>query len=156
MSNSMALDTIKDKKGPSINDFPPKLRELANFIRENYNFKSIQDACKLAGLNGHSINVTITKYRKKGYDFNKLLYNLLYDRNKDRLVYLDNAVYEKALDGNMTGAKLFYQRAGAIDTGSGGDRNVIINQINIPIATNTRPPIDLIKEWQEKDKDIKP
>jgi len=56
----------------------------------------------------------------------------------------------------MTGAKLFYQRTNAIDSGSGGDRNVIINQINVPFATNTKPPLDLIKEWQEKDRDIEP
>ena len=88
--------------------------------------------------------------RKKGLEYNELLYSLLDTRNKHRLGFVDNSVYQTVLDGNMTGAKLFYQRAGAIDTGSGGDRNIIVNQINIPIATNTRPPLDLIKEWQSK------
>jgi len=82
------------------------------------------------------------------------LYSYLDDRNKHRLGFVDNTVYETALDGNMTGAKLFYQRTNAIDTGSGGDRNVIVNQINIPIATNTRPPIDLIRRWKKETEEI--
>lgn len=78
---------------------------------------------------------------------------MLDTRNKHRLLFVDNKVYEKALEGHVNASKLFYQLANAIDSGSGGDRNVIVNQINIPIATNTKPPIDLIKQWKENQEE---
>jgi len=143
-----------DNKKVSLNDFPRKLQQLALFIKENYNFKSINKACELAGINYHSARTMISNRRKKGIDFNDLLVDMLDTRNQHRLLFVDNSVYQTALDGNMTASKLFYQRANAIDSGSGGDRNVIINQINIPIATNTSAPIDLIKTWQDRDKEL--
>jgi len=44
--------------------FPPKLQELARFIEDNYAFKSLKEACKLAGVNYDSIRTTISKERK--------------------------------------------------------------------------------------------
>jgi len=154
MSRTSALDTIKNNKAPSIADFPQQLRKLAEYIKENYEFKSISEACQSMGINYLSVQSQISRFRKKGFEYNELLYSMLDTRNKHRLLFIDNKVYETALDGNMTASKLFYQRANAIDNGSGGDRNVIINQINIPIATATAAPIDLIKTWQERDKEI--
>ena len=151
MSNS--VEKYDDKK-VDIKDFPQQLRKLAEYIKENYEFKSISEACQSMGINYLSVQSQISRFRKKGFEYNELLYSMLDTRNKHRLLFIDNKVYETALDGNMTGAKLFYQRANAIDSGSGGDRNVIINQINIPIATNTSAPVDLIKTWQERDKEL--
>ncbi len=143
-----------DKKKVSLNDFPRKLQQLALFIKENYEFKSISKACELMGINYLSVQSQISRFRKKGFEYNELLYQMLDTRNKHRLLFVDNKVYEKALEGHVNASKLFYQRANAIDSGSGGDRNVIINQINIPIATNTRPPIDLIKKWKEDSQEV--
>ena len=105
------------------------------------------------GINYLSVQSQISRFRKKGFEYNELLYDMLDTRNKHRLLFIDNKVYETALDGSVPASKLFYQRTNAIDSGSGGDRNVIINQINIPIATNTSAPVDLIKTWQERDKE---
>jgi len=142
------------KKEPELDDFPPVLKKLAHRFKEEYSFRSIQQLCDSEGFNYQVVQNAISRMRKKGLEYNDLLYSLLDTRNKHRLGFVDNSVYQTALDGNMTGAKLFYQRTNAIDSGSGGDRNVIINQINIPIATATSPPLDLIKEWKDKDKDI--
>ena len=38
-------------------NFPPKLRKLAKFIEENYSFKSLKEACELAGVNYNSARV---------------------------------------------------------------------------------------------------
>jgi len=150
MSNSVEK---YDNKKIDIKEFPKQLQKLAVYIKENYMFRSISEACQSMGINELSVHTQISRYRKKGFEYNELLYQMLDNRNKHRLLFVDNKVYEKTLEGNMTAAKLFYQRTNAIDTGSGGDRNVIINQINIPIATNTRPPLDLIKEWKEQQED---
>jgi len=151
MSNS--VEKYDDKK-VDVKEFPPVLRKLAQRFMENYTFRSIQQLCDSEGFNYQVVQNAISRMRKKGLEYNDLLYSLLDTRNKHRLGFVDNSVYQTALDGNMTGAKLFYQRTGAIDSGSGGDRNVIINQINIPIATNTSAPIDLIKTWQDRDKEL--
>ncbi len=90
--------------------FPPKLQELARFIEDHSGFKSLKQACELAGLNYKSAIVMITKERKKGSDFKDLIYSILDKRNRDRLVYIDDAVAEKALAGDMRAAELFYKR----------------------------------------------
>jgi len=147
MSNSVEK---YDNKKVDIKAFPPVLRKLAQKFKEKYTFRSIQQLCDGEGFNYQVVQNAISRMRKKGLEYNDLLYSLLDTRNKHRLGFVDNSVYEKALEGHVNASKLFYQRAGALDTGSGGDRSVIINQINIPIATNTRPPIDLIKQWKEE------
>ena len=154
MSNSTALDTVNKNKKVDIKEFPKQLQKLAEYIKENYMFRSISEACQSMGINELSVHTQISRYRKKGFEYNELLYQMLDTRNKHRLLFVDNKVYEKALEGHVNASKLFYHRANAIDSGSGGDRNIIINQINFPIATNTRPPIDLIKKWKEDSQEV--
>jgi len=150
MSNSVEK---YDNKKVDIKEFPPVLRKLAQKFKEKYTFRSIQQLCDGEGFNYQVVQNAISRMRKKGLEYNDLLYSMLNDRNKHRLGFVDNSVYEKALEGSVTASKLFYQRANAIDAGSGGDRNVIINQINIPIATNTSAPLDLIKQWKDNRQD---
>ncbi len=52
-----------------LKEFPPKLQKLARFIEENHSFKSLKEACELAGVNYNSVRVTIARYKKKGNDF---------------------------------------------------------------------------------------
>jgi len=104
------IELINDK----LNKFPPKLRELARFIENHYGFKSLKEACELSGLNYKSAESMIHTHKKKGNDFNDLLYSLLDKRNRKRLIYLDDTVCEKALAGDMRAAELFYKRAGEI------------------------------------------
>jgi len=94
--------------------FPPKLQELARFIEENYGFKSLREACELCGLNYKSAESMIHTHKKKGSDFNDLIYSMLDKRNRNRLTYIDNAVAEKALAGDMRAAEIFYKRTGEI------------------------------------------
>jgi len=94
--------------------FPPKLQELARFIEDHYGFKSLREACELCGLNYKSAESMIHTHKKKGNDFNDLLYSLLDKRNRRRLIYIDDIVGDKALAGDMRAAELFYKRAGEI------------------------------------------
>jgi len=104
------LELINDR----LNKFPPKLQKLAKFIEDNYGFKSLKEACELSGLNYDSIQVMISKNRKKGRDFSELVYNTLDLRNRKRLMFVDDTVCEKALAGDIRAAELFYKRAGEI------------------------------------------
>jgi len=73
------------------------------------------------------LTMTVSGYlwpgtRKKGKDFNELLYSLLDKRNSRELTFVDNALLRECLkeqeDGsspNIQAMKLFYQRTGALD-----------------------------------------
>ncbi len=139
------LTGIYDK---SLAKYPPKLKNLAKFITDSPDYMSISEYAKAAGMNVDSIYVLISRSRKKGNDF----YDLVHDIIKEKLrVYrpkVFKALIDKALEGDVQAAKLFFQLSGDLQPGSGGDRNVIINQINMPVATNAKAPIDLQKKWE--------
>ncbi len=120
-----------EKTENKIENYPPKLRQLYEFIHENYNFKTISQACRLAGLDYHSIRVMLAKQKKKGNNFMQLLYKSLDERNAERLAFVDDRVYNKSLESDMRAAELFYKRTGALQSGSGGDRVQVNNQINL-------------------------
>jgi len=115
----------------NLDDFPPILRKLAERILENYSFNSFKELCEKESISYKSIMNAISREKKKGNDFHQLVFNLLDYRNKRLLPFVDNKVVEKALESDMTAAKLFYQRTGAIQSGSGGDRVQVNNQSNL-------------------------
>jgi len=129
--------------------FPPKLQELARFIEDHYGFKSLKEACELAGVNYDSIRTTISKERKKGSDFNDLLYSLLDKRNRNRLTYIDNAVAEKALAGDMRAAEIFYKRTGEIKQGNKTEIN--FNQQNNYLTMGQVDAMPTSEEGEEAD-----
>jgi len=114
-----------------INKFPPILRNLAEIVLDKYNFKSIKELCDNEQMSYRSVINAISRESKKGNDYRMLLYSLLEYRNKSWLLFLDNVVYSKALESDMRAAELFYKRAGAIQSGSGGERVQVNNQITL-------------------------
>lgn len=125
------MPAIIKENNIDIEDFPPVLRKLADKVMEKYNFSSLQQLCDNEGLNYQVVQNAISRCRKKGNDFGLLIYSLLEERNKKWLGFVDNKVLERALESDMRAAELFYKRAGAIKTGSGGDRVQVNNQVNL-------------------------
>lgn len=125
------MPVIVKENNLDINDFPPVLRKLAEKVMEKYNFASLQQLCDNEGFNYQVVQNAISRCRKKGNDFGLLVYYLLEERNKKWLGFVDNKVLEKALESDMTAAKLFYQRSGVLQSGSGGDRVQVNNQVNL-------------------------
>ena len=136
-----------------LKDFPPKLQKLARFIEENHSFKSLKEACELADVNYDSVRVLMARYKKKGNDFNELLYSLLNKRNSRELTFVDNALLKECLkdqgDGsspNIQAMKLFYQRTGALDsTKQQINVNQTINKM-YAVPVSPIPPADLRKD----------
>lgn len=114
-----------------LQQYPPVLRKLTELVLEKYNFKSIKELCDNEGLSYRSVINAISRESKKGNDYRMLLYSLLDYRNKSWLPFVDNKVIGRALESDMQAAKLFYQRTGAIQSGSGGDRVQVNNQVNL-------------------------
>jgi len=129
--------------------FPPKLQELARFIEETYGFKSLKEACELAGLNYKSATVMMTKERKKGNDFKNLLYSILDKRNRDRLVYIDDVVYEKALAGDIRVAETYYKRTGEIKPVNKTEIN--FNQQNNYLTMGQIDSLPILEHEEEAD-----
>lgn len=140
--------------GNNLAKYPRKLQELAHFISNSPDYMSISEYAKAAGMNVESIYVLISRSRKKGNDFYDLIHDIVRQKLRVYRPKVFKALVDKALEGDIQAAKLFFQLSGDLQAGSGGDRNVIINQINIPIATSTRPPIDLIKQWKEDSQEV--
>jgi len=147
MSNS--IETVDNK----LVKYPPKLRSLADFIANSPDYMSISEYAKAAGMSVESIYVLISRSRKKGNDFYDLIHDIIRKKLRVYRPRVFKALVDKALEGDVQAAKLFFQLSGDLQAGSGGDRNVIINQINIPIATNTSAPLDLIKQWKASQED---
>jgi len=138
----------------TLSNYPPKLRSLADFIANSPEYMSISEYAKAADMSVESIYVLISRSRKKGNDFYDLIHDIVRQKLRVYRPKVFKALVDRALEGDVQAAKLFFQLSGDLQAGSGGDRNVIINQINIPIATNTSAPVDLIKTWQDRDKEL--
>lgn len=138
----------------TLSNYPPKLRSLADFISNSPEYMSLSEYSKAAGMSVESIYVLISRSRKKGNDFYDLIHDIVRQKLRVYRPKVFKALVDKALEGDIQAAKLFFQLSGDLQAGSGGDRNIIINQINIPIATSTKPPIDLIKKWKEDSQEV--
>lgn len=145
------LTGIYDK---SLAKYPPKLKNLAKFITDSPDYMSISEYAKAAGMNADSIYVLISRSRKKGNDFYELVHDIIKEKLRVYRPKVFKALIDKALEGDVQAAKLFFQLSGDLQPGSGGDRNIIVNQINIPVMTNSKAPQDLQRKWDAEDSEI--
>ena len=122
---------VTNRKDVSIEDFPPKVRKVAKYIETNIKNYSISKVCQSIGVDYKNVMTMISRSRKKGNDFNVLLESMRASRNSGRVIFVDDAVYKKALGSDTAAAKLFYQSNGYIQTGSGGDRLTVNNIIQL-------------------------
>jgi len=128
------------KMNNNLAKYPPKLRKLGEYITNSPDYMSISEYAKAANMSVESIYVLISRSRKKGNDFYDLIHDIVRQKLRVYRPKVFKALVDKALEGDIQAAKLFFQLSGDLQAGSGGDRNIIINQINIPIATNTAAP----------------
>jgi len=63
-----AIKPIDTKKELELNDFPPKLRKLAQTIIETIQIKTLKEYCELANVNYNSVRATIPRLKRKGLD----------------------------------------------------------------------------------------
>lgn len=137
---SKKLNKIEDE----LDEYPPILRKVAKYYLENYHIDSFKELCDNAGVKYESARKARAKYLKKGKDFNILLELTNNRRNKALVPFLDGALFRKAMgevsEVDVKAAKLFYQRSGALESGSGGDRNNI--QVNVFTSAAPMPSGD--------------
>jgi len=136
------VDTYK--KEIEITDFPLKLRKLAKFMIESPDFMTKIEACKQINLNYNSISVAISKYRKKGINFDSYVNQFALEKLKLNKYEVSNSVLDGALNGTHKDKELFYKLTGDIQTGVNANVNINVqNNIRFPVSKSDVIPVDL-------------
>jgi len=100
------------KSALKLEDFPPKLRKLAQIIIENIQTKTLKEYCELANVNYDSVRATIPRLKKKGIDFNVYMNNQYMKFLIDNKLDVSKSVVEGAISGTHADRKLFFQLTG--------------------------------------------
>jgi len=100
------------KTTPKLEDFPPKLRKLANTIIETIKIKTLKEYCELANVNYDSVRATIPRLKKRGLDFNVYMNNQYMKFLIDNKLDVSKSVVEGAISGKGINQKLFFQLTG--------------------------------------------
>ena len=154
------MDVIMDsnkaiaKKDITINDFPPKLRKLANTIIETIQIKTLKEYCELANVNYDSIRATIPRCKKKGLDFNVYMNNQYMKFLNDNKLDVSKSLVEGAIDGTTTAQKLYFQLTGdLVEKQEHRHSHAVI--VSSPLSSQIPQDIlDKRKEQEEKDKEV--
>jgi len=154
------MDVIMDsnkaiaKKDITINDFPPKLRKLANTIIETIQIKTLKEYCELANVNYDSIRATIPRCKKKGLDFNVYMNNQYMKFLNDNKLDVSKSLVGGAINGTTTAQKLYFQLTGdLIEKQEHRHTHAVI--VSSPLSSQIPQDIlDKRKEQEEKDKEV--
>jgi len=142
------------KTTPKLEDFPPKLRKLAQTIIETIQKKTLKEYCELANVNYDSVRATIPRCKKKGLDFNVYMNNQYMKFLNDNKLDVSKSVVEGAIDGTTTAQKLYFQLTGdLIEKQEHKHTHAVI--VSSPLSSQIPQDIlDKRKEQEEKDKEV--
>lgn len=132
-----------------LSDFPPKLRKLANTIIETIQIKTLKEYCELSDVNYCSVTTLISRYRKKGIDFNVYLnnqYRKFLDSNK---LDVTKSLVEGAIAGTSADKKLYFQLTGDLIE---RQKHKHTHAVIVASPMSTTPPKDIIKREEEEKK----
>jgi len=145
---------IRDNKDIKLGDFSPRLRRIAEIMINSIEFYSLKKACELANVNYDSARTMISRYRKKGIDFNDFVSsNAVELLNKGKYdVY--RSIRDRAIDGTAQDRRLFTQLTGdLIEKQEHKHTHAVI--VSSPLSNQVPQDIlDKRKEEEEKDKEV--
>ena len=139
------------KKELDINDFPPKLRKLANTIIETIKIKTLKEYCELANVNYDSVRATIPRLKRKGLDFNVYMNNQYMKFLIDNKLDVSKSVVEGAMSGTSADKKLYFQLTGDLVEKQQVDHNVQAKIMVFSPSTSIMPAD--VREKRERETD---
>jgi len=140
------IKPINTKKELELNDFPPKLRKLAQTIVETLQIKTLKEYCQLANVNYNSVRATIPRYKKKGIDFNVYLNNQYLKFLIDNKLNVSKSVVSGAIGGVSADKKLYYQLTGdLIERQEHKHTHAVI----VACPQPSQPPADILRKEEE-------
>ena len=137
------------KTTPKLEDFPPKLRKLAQIIIENIQTKTLKEYCELANVNYDSVRATIPRLKKRGLDFNVYMNNQYMKFLIDNKLDVSKSLVDGAISGAHADRKLFFQLTGDLVERQQIDTNI---KAKIVVFSPGKMPED-IREKREKETD---
>ena len=107
-------EDLKHENVISLKHFPYKLRKIGKIMLQSESKMTLKEACEAAGVNYGSIRSTISREKKKGNDFYKLLEEEADQYLKIHLLAVDAATVQGALEDSARDRELFYKRVGKL------------------------------------------
>jgi aryl carrier-like protein len=100
------------KREIKISDFPPKLRKLVQYILENSEIESFDDAINKLGMNLQSIRTMKSRLKRRGIDIDVYLHEKRLEKLKRYSPYVYDSLVTKAITGSLGHQKLFSELLG--------------------------------------------
>ncbi len=100
------------KPSTKLEDFPPRLRRVAEIMTNSIEFYSLKRACELANVNYDSAKTMIARYRRKGIDFNEFVSSKTIELLEKGKYDVYKSLRDKAISGSGFHQKLFSQLVG--------------------------------------------
>ena len=94
----------------SLKHFPYKLRKVAKYLLQMDKKVTIKQACEDINVKYGSVRSQISREKKKGNDFYKLIEEAADNYLKINLIAVDSATLDGALTGTSRDRELFYKR----------------------------------------------
>jgi methylphosphotriester-DNA--protein-cysteine methyltransferase len=132
---------------PKLSDFAPKLRKLINYIIENKDFYTLDEAINQLGLNAHSISTMKSRLKKKGIILEDYICEKRNERIRQYVPYVDNSLVNRAIEGSAKHQELFYKRTGDLVNKHEVEHNIGLTFV---FSSQTTPPDIAESRIQEK------
>jgi len=134
------------KTTPELEDFPPKLRKLAQTIIETLQIKTLKEYCELANVNYDSVRATIPRCKKKGLDFNVFMNNQYMKFLIDNKLDVSKSVVGGAINGVSADKKLYYQLTGDLVE---RQEHKHTHAVIVAAPQPSQPPADILRKEEE-------
>jgi len=145
---------IRDNKDTKLSDFSPRLRRVAEIMTNSIEFCSLKKACELANVNYDSVKTMISRYRKKGIDFNDFVSSKAIELLNKGKYDVYRSIRERAINGTAQDRRLFTQLTGdLVEKQEHKHTHAVI--VSSPLSNQV--PADIKRkelEQKEKDKDV--
>ncbi len=139
------------KASTNLEDFPPRLRRVAEIMTNSIEFYSLKRACELANVNYDSAKTMISRYRRKGIDFNEFVSSKTIELLEKGKYDVYKSLRDKAISGSGFHQKLFSQLVGDYK-----ERQEVDHKMTGLFAVVGSDHNIIPKDLIEKDKIIKP
>jgi len=136
---------LKHENVTNLRHFPYKLRKLAKYLLQMDKKVTIKQACEELNVNYASIRSQISREKKKGNDFYKLIEEEADNYLKLNLIAVDSATLEGALNGSARDRDLYYKRTGKLK-----------DSVNVEINNNLSLTYAVQVDHNESDNNNRP
>ncbi len=133
---------------PKLEDFPPRIRRVAEIMTNSIEFYSLKKACELANVNYDSAKTMIARYRKKGIDFNEFVSSKTIELLRKGKYAVYRSLRERAISGSGFHQKLFSQLVGDYTERQQIDHNVKAKMV---LFSPGKMPEDIRKEREAEE-----